>query len=85
MNLKISELDQYKNDCKKYQSCIDNIPDSQEKLKLQALLRDYKNLVHKIDTNIENIVFEDITRSLDRQRSDSEKLKEIRRQLESAV
>lgn len=85
MSLKISNLEQYKNDCKRYQSKIDSMPAGDEKLKLQSLLRDYKNIVHKIDTNFENIIFDDIVKSLDRQRSDSERMKEIRRQLESAV
>lgn len=85
MSLKISELDRYKTDCARFQEKINKMPDGQEKIKLQSLLKDYKNIVHRIDTNIENIVFDDIVKSLDRQKSDSEKMQEIRRQLESAV
>lgn len=85
MSLRISNLEHYKIDCDRYQKKIDQLSDSSERLKFQSLLRDYKNLVHKMDTNIENIMFDDINRSLDRQRSDSKKLQEIKQQLNSII
>jgi hypothetical protein len=85
MTLKISELSQYQLDCKRYQQSIDKLPEGQEKTKLQSLLRDYKNIVHRIDTNLERIVYEDITRSLATNRQDSQRMNELRQQLEAAV
>ncbi len=83
MSLKISELTSYHSDIARYQRYIDTIVDTQERIKAQSLLRDYKNLVNKIDTKIENIVFEDMKRALSSQRQDSVKLQELRQQLES--
>ncbi len=83
MSLKISELTSYHSDVIRYQGYIDTIKDAQERIKAQSLLRDYKNLVNKIDTKIENIVFEDMKRALSSQRQDSVKLQELRQQLES--
>jgi hypothetical protein len=85
MSIKISELTQYQKDCQRYQQSIDKLAEGQEKTKLQSLLRDYKNLVHRMDTNLENIVFGDINKSLQTQRLDSQKMQELRQQLEAAV
>jgi hypothetical protein len=83
MSLKISELTSYQSDIIRYQSCIDGIVNEQEKIKAQSLLRDYKNLVNKIDTKIENIIYEDTKRVLSSQRQDSIRLHDLRQQLES--
>ncbi len=83
MSLKISELTSYQSDIIRYQNCIDNITNEQEKIKAQSLLRDYKNLVNKIDTKIENIIYEDTKRVLSSQRQDSIRLQDLRQQLES--
>jgi hypothetical protein len=82
MSLKISELHSYHADIIRYQTYIDNIIDAQERVIAQSLLRDYKNLVNRIDTKIENIVFDDIKKVLSSQRQDSSKLHELRQQLE---
>jgi hypothetical protein len=82
MSLKISELNSYHADIARYQRYIDNIIDTQERVIAQSLLRDYKNLVNRIDTKIENIVFDDIKKVLSSQRQDSSKLHELRQQLE---
>lgn len=82
MSLKISELSSYHSDIARYQSYIDNIIDTQERVIAQSLLRDYKNLVNKIDVKIENIAFEDPKKVLSSQRQDSSKLHELRQQLE---
>jgi hypothetical protein len=82
MSLKISELNSYHTDIARYQRYIDNIIDTQERVIAQSLLRDYKNLVNRIDTKIENIVFDDIKKVLSSQRQDSSKLYELRQQLE---
>jgi hypothetical protein len=82
MSLKISELNSYHTDIARYQRYIDNIIDTQERVIAQSLLRDYKNLVNRIDTKIENIVFDDIKKVLSSQRQDSSKLHELRQQLE---
>lgn len=82
MSLKISELGSYHADIVRYQGYIDNIIDTQERVIAQSLLRDYKNLVNKIDVKLENIMFDDIKRVLSSQRQDSLKLHELRQQLE---
>lgn len=82
MSLKISELKSYHSDIARYQGYIDKIVDTQERIIAQSLLRDYKNLVNRIDTKIENIAFEDIKKVLSSQRQDSSRLHELRQQLE---
>ncbi len=82
MSLKISELNSYHSDIARYQGYIDNIIDAQERVIAQSLLRDYKNLVNKIDIKLENIVFDDVKKVLSSQRQDSLKLNELRQQLE---
>ena len=82
MSLKISELSLYHADIVRYQGYIDNIVDTQERIIAQSLLRDYKNLVNRIDTKLENIMFDDIKKVLSSQRQDSSRLQELRQQLE---
>jgi hypothetical protein len=83
MTLKISNLEQYHSDVKRYQQAIDKLTDPQDRLQYQSLLRDYKNQVHKIDTALENIFYEDVKRAMSQQRHSSLIIKEIRLKLES--
>lgn len=83
MSLKISDLEQYHNDIKRYQTAIDKLTDPQDRLQYQGLLRDYKNQVHKIDLGLENVFYEDVKRVMSQQRHNSLLIKEIRLKLES--
>lgn len=83
MNLKISELNSYHSDIVRYQKYIDAIDDTQERILAQSLLKDYKNLVNKIDTKLENIIFDDVKKVLSSQRQDSSRLQELRFRLEN--
>jgi len=83
MTLKISDLEQYHSDIKRYQQAIDKLADPQDRLQYQSLLRDYKNQVHKIDTGLENIFYEDVKRVMSTARHNSLLIKEIRLKLES--
>ena len=60
MSLKISDLEQYHIDIKRYQTAIDKLTDPQDRLQYQSLLRDYKNQVHKIDMALDNVFYEDV-------------------------
>lgn len=82
MSLKISELSSYHSDIIRFQGYIDNIVDTQDRIIAQSLLRDYKNIVNRIDTKLENIMFDDIKKVLSSQRQDSSRLHELRQQLE---
>lgn len=83
MSLKISELNSYHSDITRYQKYIDAIDDTQERILAQSLLKDYKNLVNKIDTKLENIIFDDVKKVLSSQRQDSSRLQELRFRLEN--
>lgn len=83
MSLKISDLEQYHIDIKRYQTAIDKLTDPQDRLQYQSLLRDYKNQVHKIDMALDNVFYEDVKRAMSQQRHSSLLIKEIRLKLES--
>lgn len=83
MTLKISDLEQYQSDVKRYQQAVDKLTDPQDRLQYQSLLRDYKNQVHKVDTSLENIFYEDVKRVMSTARHNSLLIKEIRLKLES--